>query len=398
MKRQLVLVTATGQDHPGITSALTKCILDNQGKIEDMGQSIIHGLLSLSFLVDIGTEDANDHPLFKDMLFTAKKMGMQLDFKAIENKQKVLPTGDQYILNCVNLSGIPTGFIHDISAALAKHNINIQRIENIQKNEFVSLEMTALAQSNDVHWEGVKSELIAISNTYQTDIALLKDNVWRRNKRLIVFDMDSTLIQSEVIVEMAKVHGVGGEVHRITEAAMNGEFDFNESLRQRVALLKGLEESKLQDILAQIKLTEGVEDFLKTVKALGYKVAIISGGFSFCANFFKSVLGLDYAFANELEIVDGKLTGIVEEPIVNAQKKAELLEMLATREGIKLEQVVAIGDGANDLEMLAKAGLGIAFHAKDIVRRSAGHHMSHGPMTTILYFLGIPGANCHNDV
>ena len=398
MERHLVLVTATGQDHPGITSTLTKCIVDNECAIEDMGQSIIHGLLSLSFLVNVGPGDPNDHPVFKDMLFKAKKMGMTLDFKKIEDKEHVQPAGEQYILNCVNEEGINPGFIYDIANTLAKHDINIQRIENIDKQRFSCLEMSALAPTDNINWEKVKIELINISNKFSTDMALLKDNIWRRNKRLIILDMDSTLIRSEVIVEMAKVHGVGDQVHKITEAAMNGEFDFDESLKKRVALLKGLEENKLEEILGKIELNSGVEDFIKTVKNLGYKVAIISGGFDFCANFFKSILGLDYAFANQLEVKDGKLTGNVTPPIINAEKKAELVEMLAQKEQIKLEQVVAIGDGANDLKMLSKAGLGIAFHAKEIVKKSAGHQMSHGPMTTILYFLGIPGALSKHDV
>jgi phosphoserine phosphatase len=172
---------------------------------------------------------------------------------------------------------------------------------------------------------------------------------------------------------------------------MNGEFDFSESLRERVKLLEGLEESKLEDILKSIKLTDGVVEFVNTVKSLGYKVAIISGGFQYFANAFKDKLGIDYAFANDLEIKDGLVTGEVLGSIVDAQKKADLLEMLAQTEGFNLEQVVAIGDGANDLQMLAKAGLGIAFHAKDVVRETAKQHMSHGPMTSILYFLGIPG-------
>ena len=220
-------------------------------------------------------------------------------------------------------------------------------------------------------------------------MALLKDNVWRRNKRLIVFDMDSTLIQSEVIVEMAKVHGVGEKVHEITERAMNGELDFDQSLIERVKLLKGLDENKLQGILENINYTSGVQKFIQTVQKLGYKTAIISGGFTYFANSFKDDLGINYMFANELEVSDGKLTGRVKGQIVNAEKKALILEMIAQQENINLAQVVAIGDGANDLPMLAKAGLGIAFHAKEIVKQNAQQNMSHGPMTSILYFLGL---------
>lgn len=391
-KKDLVLVTVTGPDHPGITSKLMKCIMNSSATIEDMGQSITHGLLSLSFLLNVTHEEGtSDSPVIKDLLFTAKSLRIDLNFKIIDDEKDVQDFGGRYILSCVCLNGITADFLHDISSTLAENKINIQRIDKITEGEFKSLEITTNAQEDDVNWIKVKEDLISISNGHKTDLALLKDNIWRRNKRLIVFDMDSTLIQSEVIVEIAKLHGVGDEVSEITEKAMNGEYDFDESLRQRVALLKGMEEAKLASILQTIKLTDGVEEFVKTVKSLGFKIAIISGGFTHFANAFKERLGLDYAFSNELEVVDGLLTGQISGAIINSEKKAMLLEMIAQQEGIKLEQVVAIGDGANDLHMLAKAGLGIAFHAKDIVKKSAKQHMSHGPMTSILYFLGIPG-------
>lgn len=388
--KNLVLVIVSGPDHPGITAELMKCIMNSEASIEDMGQSITHGFLSLSILLNISNAP-EDSPLLKDLLFKAKKMKMDLEFEILEDNYEIHNQGDKYLLSCVSLAGVEAGFLHDVSKTLANHKINIHRIDNTSEGEFKSLDIATFAQSENVDWEVVKKELMTISNTHKTDLALLKDNVWRRNKRLIVFDMDSTLIQSEVIVEMAKVHGTGVEVHEITERAMNGEFDFSESLRERVKLLKGLEVSKLEGILKEIKLTEGVVEFVSTVKSLGYKVAIISGGFQYFANAFKDKLGIDYAFANDLEIKDGIVTGEVLGSIVDAQKKADLLEMLAQTEGFNLEQVVAIGDGANDLQMLAKAGLGIAFHAKDVVRENAKQHMSHGPMTSILYFLGIPG-------
>lgn len=391
MAKDLVLVTISGADHPGISAEIMKCIAQGNTTIEDMGQSITHGFLTLSILLNIQDENHDNSPLLKELLFTAKKMNMELEFQVIKDEKSIIPHGDKYILSCVSHSGITASFLFDISSTLANHKINIQRVDKVSENELKSLDIATLAQAENVDWNLVKQELMAISNKHQTDMALLKDNVWRRNKRLIVMDMDSTLIQSEVIVEMAKVHGVSDKVHEITERAMNGELDFTGSLIERVKLLQGMEESKLQDILKSIKLTEGVEDFIKTVKKIGYKVAIISGGFQYFANAFKDKLGIDYAFANELDFVDGKLTGKVTGNIIDANKKAMLVEMLAQQENINLEQVVAIGDGANDLPMLAKAGLGIAFHAKPIVKETAEQHMSHGPMTTILYFLGIPG-------
>lgn len=383
-----LLLKVNGTDHPGITSKLMQCIETSSATIEDMGQSITHGLLSLSILIKLPSDFSE---LEKKLYNVADALNIKLEIDTIEDIKQVALKGDKYILSCVNLDGISAGFLSDISQVLAKNNINIQRIENTTPGEFISLDIATVAQSHLLDWESIKEELLTISNTHATDLALLKDDIWRRHKRLIVFDMDSTLIQNEVIVEMAKVYGVGDEVHQITEDAMNGIYDFDQSLRERVKLLKGMPESKLNEILSQIKLTNGVEEFIRTVKKLGYKVAIISGGFNFFANHFKEKLGLDYAFSNELEISAGKLTGEVRGSIVNAEKKAMLLDMIAQSEGIDLQQVVAIGDGANDLQMLAKAGLGIAFHAKEIVKKSAKQHMSHGPMTTVLYFLGIPG-------
>lgn len=395
MSKELVLVTISGPDHPGITAELMNCICSSKGRIEDMGQSITHGLLSLSILIDVtNTSGAQgSSSLIKDLLFTAKKMGVDLEFEVIEDKGRIKSPGDKYILSCVSLGGITPDFLYDISKTLATNNINIQRIDNVTEDAFKSLEIATRAENSDVNWDMVKEQLINLSNKHETDLALLKDDVWRRNKRLIVFDMDSTLIKSEVIVEMAKAHGVGDKVFEITERAMEGHLDFNESLVERVRLLKGMREDLLQEIVEEIHLTDGVEEFVKTVKSLGYKVAIISGGFSYFANYFKEKLGIDYAFANELHFENGLLTGEVKGSIVNAEKKAMLVDLIAQQEGIRLEQVVAIGDGANDLQMLAKAGLGIAFHAKEIVKQSAKQHMSHGPMTSILYFLGIPGTH-----
>jgi phosphoserine phosphatase len=388
VKTKSILVTISGADHPGITSEFSECLMLPYIKLIDIGQSITHGLLSLSFLFEI--TDLNEEKNLKNKLSQkAQQLEMKLEFKTIINRHEVHYAGEKYILSCVAQAGITSEFLHDISSILAKNDINIQRIDNVSSSDFTSLEIQTVAHSLEVKWEKVKPQLINISNKHSTDMAMLKDNVWRRNKRLIVFDMDSTLIQKEVIVEMAKVYGVGEQVHKITEAAMNGEIDFDESLVKRVALLKGMPEAKLKNILDEIPLTDGVEEFIMTVKKLGYKTAIISGGFSYFANAFKEKLSIDYAFANDLEISKNILTGKVAGPIVNAEKKAMFLELLAQQENIKLEQVVAIGDGANDLPMLAKAGLGIAFHAKDIVKQNAQQHMSHGPMTSILHFLGI---------
>lgn len=390
MKHELVVINLSGPDHPGITASLLREIKKYNGKIVDIGQSLTHGLLSLSLVIEKPAA-AHLEELKSSLSSTAQKLNMNLEVKSLLSNQTINNFEQKYIISCVALGGISPDFLHDITTVLAKNNINIQRIDNVSSEEkLVSLDIATVDHNQNTNWEEIKTELLHISNSHNTNLATLKNNIWRNNKRLIVFDMDSTLIQSEVIVEMAKEYGVGDEVHRITEKAMNGEIDFDESLRQRVALLKGMPKSLLKGILNNIELTEGVTEFISTVRSLGYKTAIISGGFNFFANAFKEKLHIDYAFANELEFSDGLLTGKLKGSIVNAEKKAMLVELLAQQENINLEQVVAIGDGANDLQMLAKAGLGIAFHAKEIVKLNAKQHMSHGPMTSILYFLGIP--------
>jgi phosphoserine phosphatase len=394
MQTDHILVTVAGPDHPGITSQLMAIIDKSGDSLEDMGQAVTHGLLSLSFLINIKNREEGEAVVLKELLFQASKMDLNLTYQEIEKKSD-LPTSqepqEKFILNCVTSTKIEASFIRDIATTLAKHDINISQIDNVRPNNFSALEITTFADP-ELDDSLVKKELLAISNRHQVDVAFLKDNVFRRSKRLIVFDMDSTLIQTEVIDEMADVMGVGEEVRQVTHQAMNGEMDFDESLKKRVSKLEGLTLEQMQNILENLPFTHGVEDFVSTVKGLGYKVALISGGFSFFADSLKEKLGLDYAFANDLVIKDGKLTGEVEGTIINANQKALLVKMIAQQEKISLEQVVAIGDGANDLPMLATAGLGIAFHAKDKVKKEAQNHMSHGPMTSILYFLGIPGS------
>ncbi|PIK15548.1 phosphoserine phosphatase SerB [Halobacteriovorax sp. JY17] len=382
-----VLIKVSGPDHPGITSELMSIIKATNNSLLDMGQSVTHGLLSLSFVINISEENNEHDHVLKDLLFAANNLNLTLDYKVVEPKSKSDKT-EKFILNCVSVEPISAAFMCDIATILSGHGINIKRIDKVSPNAFKSLEISTQVPVG-LNYQGVKAELLKTSNGHKVDVAFLKDDIFRRSKRLIVFDMDSTLIQTEVIDELADACGVGEEVREITEAAMNGEINFNESLIQRVSKLEGLEASKMQDILDKLPLTQGVEDFIHTIKMLGYKVAVISGGFTFFANALKEKLGLDYAFANELEIVGGKLTGKVLGTIINAEQKALLVKLIAQQENISLEQVVAIGDGANDLPMLATAGLGIAFHAKEVVRKEAEQHMSHGPMTSILYFLGI---------
>lgn len=389
---KIILVTVSGPDCPGITARLMRIISEYSVDVLDMGQAVTHGLLSLSFVLGLNSDEKNANGnVLKDLLFEANLMGLTLGYKVVE-KNITTPEmeGDKFIVTCVSPTKVTASFVADLSQTLATYKINIERIDKVSPREFSSMEISTTIPRN-LETKKLKEELMRVSTKHKIDVAFLKDNVFRRNKRLIVFDMDSTLIQTEVIDELAELCGAGEEVRAITHRAMNGEIDFDESLKLRVSKLKGLETARMQEILEKLPLTQGVEEFIKTIKTLGYKIALISGGFTFFADALKIKLGLDYSFANELQIEDGKLTGLVTGTIVNANQKAILVKLIAQQENISLEQVVAIGDGANDLPMLATAGLGIAFHAKDVVRKEAQQHLSHGPMTSILYFLGIPG-------
>jgi phosphoserine phosphatase len=340
--RSLVLVTVTGPDKPGITSRLMKCLVKNHTKLMDMGQAVTHGLLSLTFVLDLDKDVS--HPTLKDLLFEAKSMGMDLDFELISDRSSPHHIKEKYILSCVAPQGITAAFMADLAETLASHQINIQRIDNTTNRGFKAMDILAQTRVT-VEWSQIKSQLMDVSNRHGIDVAFMRDNVFRHNKRLIVFDMDSTLINAEVIDELAVEAGVGDKVKLITERAMNGELNFDQSLKERVRLLKGLKREALQKVYQRIELNPGVESFIKTVRSLGYKTAIVSGGFKFFADQLRTRLNMDYAFANELDFSGDVLSGEVRGQIVNAQQKAFILELLAQQESIHLEQVVAIGDG-----------------------------------------------------
>jgi phosphoserine phosphatase len=293
-----------------------------------------------------------------------------------------------FILCCVSQEKISEDFLSAIRGHLLSLGARLDKETGLLENGMRAVDIHLSISHDPSH---LKMDLMNLSNQYRIDMALIPHDDKRLHVRLIVFDMDSTLIQHEVIDEMAVVHGIGDEVKRITERAMNGELNFDEALRERVSLLKGLKRSSMEEIMGKLKLTPGVETLIREVKKKGYKTAIISGGFKYFADNFKNRLGMDYSFANELEFDGDTLSGKIRGNIINAQMKANIVEELAIKENLSLDQIVAVGDGANDLLMLAKAGFGIAFHAKEKVKREARYQVGHGPMTTLLYFLGIPG-------
>ena len=293
---------------------------------------------------------------------------------------------EKYALICVSASGISQEFSSAITSLLESQKLTVVSSKPLSN----ALEIL-VTSDKAIDQLQIKPFLNECSQKFQVDLVFIKDDKFRLKRKLIVFDMDSTLIQAEVIDELALVHGIGDKVMAITERAMNGEFNFDQSIRERVALLEGLSSNRMEEIYKRIELTAGVEEFIKTVRGLGYKTAIVSGGFRYFAERFQKRLQMDYAFANDLEIENGILTGKVVGEILNAQKKVDYIKLIAEKEKLDIQEVVAVGDGANDLPMLAFAGLGIAFHGKEKVRKEALHQMNYGPMTTLLYFLGISG-------
>jgi phosphoserine phosphatase len=381
-----VLVTVTGPDRTGVTSTLTGILAEQGAALFDIEQVVVQGQLTLCLLVGVpGTRD-----VLKDLLFAAKQLGMDLDFEPVQppSTTPAAPTeGGRYVITAI-APVLGPQHLHAIASVLAAEGANIEKIGRLSEDTLASVEIQArLPAGRDA--EVLKKTLLGVATNAGFDVSLQRESLYRRSKRLVVMDMDSTLIRIEVIDELARAAGVGSEVSKITERAMQGEMDYDESLRQRVSLLKGLDVGVLDKIAADLPLTDGAERLVRVLKRLGFSIAVISGGFSRAAEALKRRLDLDYAYSNNLEVTGGKLTGRVVGPIVNAQRKAELLETIAQAEGVLLDQVIAVGDGANDALMLDRAGLGIAFRAKPKLREAADTSLTSSGLDAILYLLGI---------
>ena len=383
-----IVITVNGPDAPGIVSSITSILSENAVKIIDIEQIVIRKLILLSMMLDLRESKGGQISLLKDLLLEAKRLNVELDFKIASYDEHLQHDEDfMYAVTCLG-EKITAQVVAQISNAIYSENVNIERITQLSQGELSCIEMIVKTDKT-INVQDMTGKLLSISSDFGVDIAVQKENIFRRSKRLVVMDMDSTLIQVEVIDELAKSAGHGEEVSGITSKAMNGELSFNESLNKRVELLRGLDENVLDEIYHNIPFTPGAKKLVKILKKLGYKTAVISGGFTFFTDRLKNELGLDYAFANKLEIEDGKLTGKVLGEIIDGEFKARILEDIANKENISLDQVVAIGDGANDLLMLDKAGLGIAFNAHKTVREKADYNISQENLDSIIYLLGI---------
>jgi phosphoserine phosphatase len=395
--KDILLINVFGEDKPGVTSAITGVLSEYNVIVLDIGQAVIHEQLNLGILAAIPNISKTS-----ELISEVQSRATQLTMKA-----KFMPISEELYQHWVEQQGKPrqivtllarkieAAHLAALTAVVSSYQLNIDkivrlsgRIDLLKSDQLgrACVEFSVRGEASDPQL--FKKSLLELAHQYDIDIAFQEDNVFRRNRRLVVFDMDSTLIDAEVIDELAIEAGVGKEVAAITEQAMQGKLDFKQSFERRLALLKDLDASVLPSVAQRLRLNEGAEHLISTLKQLGYKTAIVSGGFSFFGEYLQEILGVDYVYANQLDIEDGKVTGRVKGRVIDGQRKADLLRELASREGLMLEQVIAVGDGANDLPMLDIAGLGIAFRAKPLVEASAKQAISSLGLDGILYLLG----------
>lgn len=395
---ELILININGQDRPGVTAALTEILARYNADILDIGQADIHHSLSLGILFRTTNRESGD--ILKDLLFKAYDLGVKIRFSPITIEAYeawVKRQGkNRWIITLLGRR-LTARHIALVSEVVAEQGLNIDAIQRLTGrpplDESQQMQTKACIEfsvrGTPVDRAEMQSRFIQISSDEGFDISLQEDTMYRRCRRLICFDMDSTLIQTECIDQLAERAGVGDKVRAITERAMRGEIDFNESFRERVALLKGLDVSVMQDIADHLPITEGVGRMMEVLKRAGFKTAILSGGFTFFGDYLKRKFGFDYVYANELEVgPDGKLTGNYVGDIVDGKRKAELLKLIAQVENVNIAQTIAVGDGANDLPMLSAAGLGVAFHAKPKVKATAKQSISTIGLDGVLYFIG----------
>ncbi len=396
--KEILLINISGEDKPGLTASVTEILAGFEVNILDIGQAVIHDTLSLGVLLEVPTP-SSDSSVLKEVLFRTHELGLQIRFTPITEESYghwVAGQGRARYIITLLARKITAYHLSRVTGVVSGHGLNIDGVQRLSGRVPLGdqpnlgkacVEFSVRGQLEDL--QQFRAELLELASEMDVDIAFQEDNMYRRNRRLVAFDMDSTLIEVEVIDELARLAGVGAEVAAITEQAMRGEIDFCESLERRVALLEGLEESVLAGVAAKLTLTEGAERLVSTLRSLGYKTAILSGGFTYFGEYLRQRLGIDYVYANELEIADGRVTGRVSGSIVDGKRKAELLREIANNEGIDMEQVISVGDGANDLPMLSIAGLGIAFRAKPLVKQNAEQSISTLGLDGILYLLGI---------
>jgi phosphoserine phosphatase len=376
----LIAVSVYGEDRIGIVHAVSKVLASCNANIVDIEQTVLQGIFAM-FIV---AEAENIECVEKNLKEVERSLNLKISLNPFERKE-----GKKKNLFVVSVIGKDrVGIVRDITAIFLKHGINIERTSLMARDKLIMIEFVVDIGDSDL--QSLRRELLKEGERLGLDIVVQDYETAMKEKRLVVFDLDSTLIETEIIDELAKEAGVEKEVQELTRKAMNGEFSFREALEQRIKLLKGLPVEVLERIYSKIEFTEGARELISALKRAGYKVALVSGSFTYFTNRIKEELGLDYAFGNELEIVDGKLTGRIKGRIIDAQEKAKIIEEIAKREGISMDKVVAVGDGANDKIMIEKAGLGIAFNAKQVLKEIADGSISKENLIGLAGILKLP--------
>ena len=376
-----LLLTVTGPDHPGVTAALFDVLAAHDAELRDVEQVVVHDRLLLGVVVAGAGDGA---ALRRALTATAAELEVEVEFTPLGDEEHPAPG----VRHHVTVLGHPLrpAALAGVARRLAACGANIERVLRLSSYPLAAYDLLVSGGQTQV----LRTELAAEAVQQAVDIAVEPATLWRRARRLVVLDVDSTLVQGEVIEMLAAQAGCEAQVAEVTAQAMAGELDFEASLRARVALLEGLPAAAVDAVRAQVRLTPGARTLVRTLKRLGYAVGIVSGGFSCVTADLVDELGLDHALANDLEIVDGRLTGRVRGRVVDRARKAEALREFAAEQGLTMAQTVAIGDGANDLDMLAAAGLGIAFNAKPVVREAADAALSVPFLDAVLFLLGVP--------
>ena len=387
MSHRFVVITATGKDKPGLITEITELITNAKGNIVDIEAFSMRGLFAIFMIVDCCAISISLENLRRKLIDLGKNIDLDVNLEPLPSSQR--KSGKNLVL-LTTLGKDQIGIVAKISRFLSENNANIERIRMIAYGQLNAMEILIDIKDISLPIENFKAELSRECKKVGQDVVFQKDTVFRKPKRLIVFDVDGTLIDAEMIDELAKAAGVGRKVSEITSRAMNGEIDFKQALTERVRLLKGLDVKILDSIVENLDVTPGAEELIMSLKALGYKIALISGGFTQFVEKIKQKLGIDYVYANRLVIRDGKLTGEVVEPIIDAERKADLMREIAEKENLLMEQVVAVGDGANDRFMLQNSGLGIALYPKAVLQKVASGVITKDNLAGILYCLGAP--------
>jgi len=389
MMNSLYVISAVGKDQPGMVHSVSQALSDLNINIVDIDARAVRGHFTMFLVVDLSTSVLDARAMISKLSPIGSIFNLGLKIEPYEEGRR---KANKHVM-VLTIMGIDRpGIVASISKVFADNSVNIESIKMIARGEYIAMEI-AVDTSEFENVAAFRKILYRFADQTGLDVSLREDDLFGKPKRVVVFDCDSTIIEEEVIDEIAKVAGVSEAVKSMTARAMNGQIDFETAVRQRVQLLKGIKTEQLESLSGSIHLTPGAEELISSLRQMGYKIGVISGGFTFFTNYLKDRLKLDYVYANELEIIGGIVTGEIKGEIVDAERKGEIIKEIASSEQIDVDQIVAVGDGANDRFMLANAGLSIGFNPKEILKEYSDGIISSNNISGLLYFLGVPDSH-----